>query len=51
MIELKNITFSYEGRNQGGLRDINLTVKDGSAFCCAGGVVAAKQRSPDLSTD
>ena len=29
MIELKNITFSYEGREQGGLRNINLTVKNG----------------------
>ena len=29
MIELKNITFSYERREQGGLRNINLTVKNG----------------------
>lgn len=36
MIELKNITFSYEGRNQGGLRDINLTVKDGECILLCG---------------
>ena len=32
MIELKNITFSYERREQGGLRNINLTVKNGECI-------------------
>lgn len=36
MIELKNITFSYEGRDQGGLHDINLTVKDGECILLCG---------------
>lgn len=48
MIELKNITFSYEGREQGGLRNINLTVKMGNASCCAGEAAAVKQQSLDL---
>ena len=47
MIELKNITFSYERREQGGLRNINLTVKNG-ASCCAGEAAAEKQQSLDL---
>ena len=36
MIELKNITFSYEGREQGGLRNINLTVKNGECILLCG---------------
>ena len=36
MIELKNITFSYEGRDQGGLHDINLTIKDGECILLCG---------------
>lgn len=36
MIELKNITFSYEGREQGGLRDMNLTVKNGECILLCG---------------
>ena len=36
MIELKNINFSYEGRDQGGLHDINLTVKDGECILLCG---------------
>ena len=36
MIELKNITFSYERREQGGLRNINLTVKNGECILLCG---------------
>ena len=36
MIELKNITFSYERREQGGLRTINLTVKNGECILLCG---------------
>lgn len=48
MIELKNITFSHERREQGGLRNINLTVKNGECILLCGRSGCGKQQSLDL---
>ena len=37
MIELKNINFSYDGQEGGGLHDVNLTVQDGECILLCGG--------------
>lgn len=36
MIELKNVCFSYAGRDGGGLHDLNLTVSDGECILLCG---------------
>ena len=37
MIELKNIIFSYDGQEGGGLHDVNLTIQDGECILLCGG--------------
>lgn len=36
MIKLKNVTFTYHGQNQDGLRNINLTIKGGECILLCG---------------
>lgn len=36
MIELNNVSFSYHGQNQGGINNINLTIKDGECILLCG---------------
>lgn len=36
MIEIKNLNFSYTGRDQGGLHDVNLNIKDGECILLCG---------------
>ena len=51
MIELENVSFSYDGQEHDGLHDINLKIADGECvlFCGAAGV--AKQRLHAWSMD
>ena len=42
MIELKQVSFTYQGQEHNGLRDIDLTIADGSASCSAAEVGAAR---------
>lgn len=36
MIELKNVSFSYQGQDHGGLHDVNLNIKDGECVLLCG---------------
>lgn len=46
MIELKQICFTYADGADGGLKDIDLTVKAENAFCFADAPDVGKQQLP-----
>ena len=51
MIELENVSFSYDGQEHDGLHDINLKIADGECVLFLGAAGVAKQRLHAWSMD